>query len=195
MYSNQGGKLITAAIVVMVIGLVVSILGGFWLFFLASEYRNVLFGVLAIPFLGVGLLWTYVVSLVFSALGELVEKSTKCEQYLSEIYKNMGGSVADSTEGTGFVKVCTACGTKNDALSYTCKNCGMGLPEAKPKPASAGKAGGSSSAKPAGTGFVKVCTICGKENDAMSFICKNCGMGLPQATPESASAGKAGGLS
>lgn len=164
------------------------------LVFRLSKYDG-FFILVGIGVLGIGGLISYLAGLLVAAFGELVENSSFCAQYL---YYMSGGTNANQASGTApavasgtplgvpattaethnavtnqqnYIKVCQICGTVNDPSEYTCKNCGMGLPNAVP----ADNAQIKDPTANGGNAKFKVCPKCSAENRFSQKYCEVCG--------------------
>ncbi len=99
MFVNPGKSLKKMGGIVLFVGMIISTIGGVWMFYLADQasrsyssedtFRGLIFG--GIIIIVIGLFISYLMSIFIVAFGELVENSTAIKKNLSDLSTHQSG--------------------------------------------------------------------------------------------------------
>ena len=135
MFDNIGGKIKTLAVVICVIGMISSVIGGIVLWTQNSRYApTILPGIIVIV---AGCLGSWVGSFFTYGFGELIENTDRIVYNTSRMANNQGSApaarttpinpprpvVSSGTTDAGFWR-CKSCGTTNKSHDVFCRDCG-----------------------------------------------------------------------
>lgn len=202
MFKNIGSKIKTTAIVVTILGIIGSVIGGI-VVMAANTYRNptILIGILIIV---LGCLGSWLGSFVLYGFGQLIEDLGECKNHLRFLANsNSGltgtvrkqGSVSASTPpennkskdtptscptvqtspvSSGYPWICDKCGARNAASATVCRDCGEQHITVAKTPHVVPASPVSQPAKATPYSEWK-CPKCGYLNPAGQLSCKSCG--------------------
>ncbi|MBR2175651.1 MAG: zinc ribbon domain-containing protein [Clostridia bacterium] len=175
MFNNPGGKLKEYGYTVFIIGIIVSVISGIVIWTNGNLLQKISGGsiggfnfwifIVGAIIIAVGIFGSYILAIFIVSFGELVENSTILVNLETSQVKQ---STLVSHEKQ--YKKCNICGAINDGDSYTCSECGSGLPKSKISQ--------SQMDKTSATGSFVFCPKCNTENSKSAKYCCKCGTKL-----------------
>lgn len=189
MFENIGGKIKTTAVVVTVIGIIASVIGGIAIMAAHTRYNPTIFT--GIGFLVGGCVGSWVGSFVLYGFGQMIEDLQECKGYLYTLTKNndsgdapkiksalLAGAESTKKQSASSMPaypwICDRCGARNSSSASVCRDCGEQHITAAKTPHAVPAPPVSQPAK-ATTYSEWKCPKCGYLNPAGQLSCKSCG--------------------